>query len=97
MHRTHIPRVQPYSPLVVLLSLFLHPHLVIAKRPVVERLKMRVVDTYGHGIVIYGLFVLFELSECKPSIVVKVSLVGLELNGLGETLDGSLEVAFPVV
>ena len=96
MDRLHIIRLQLNSLEIVLLSLSQVIGLIPTESSVVVRFEMIRVEFNCPAVIRYGSVEIALLAVCEASVMVKISLSWLYLDGSRETLDGLIEVPTPV-
>ena len=96
MDRLHIIRLQLDGLEVVLLSLSQVIGLIPAEGSVVVRFEMIRVKFDSPAVIRYGSIEVALLAVCEASVMVKISLSWLYLDGGREALDGLVEVTAPV-
>ncbi len=81
---------------IVLLCLFELSNFIPAKCPIIEGLKMRLIELDCTRVILDSTHVLSLFAICKTSIVIEVSFCALKLDGFRETLNSLIKVTFPI-
>ena len=95
MQCRHITRLQLTGSDVVLFGLVQLWLLIVAEGPIIERLKMWVIEFNCLGVVGNRMFIISIFAVCEPPIVIEVSFARFKLNSDRKTFDCLFEVRFP--